>query len=96
MYTNYFQLTPSEDAAWMWWCQYALWWVRYWNHLPIHSKVDKDSAPYVHRVDIIQSLKGDFTFASVFKDLEDITQNETWLRERHTPENYTFNLKYSQ
>lgn len=58
--------------------------------------MNKYSSPYVHRVDIIQSLKGDFTFATVFKDLEDIMQNEICLRERHTPENYTFNLKYSQ
>ena len=50
----------------------------------------------MHRVDIIQSLKADFTFATVFKDLEDIVLNKICLRERYTPENYTLNLKYSQ
>lgn len=64
---------------------------------PLKSpKRDKYSVLYVHRVDIIQSLKADFTFATVFKDLEDIVLNKICLRERYTPENYTLNLKYSQ
>lgn len=55
--------------------------------------MDKYSVLYVHRVDIFWSLKGDFTFATVFKDPEDIMQNKICLRERYPPENYTSNLK---